>query len=265
MDKLAEMFKNVNTEDIIPRRPVAVNPAWAEKPPEDDGAEDKEEPLDDSSVSSLGKALAKDRIATRRLEKRVDALMSGFRQLQVRFQESQGIWVLGSRRPSIHPTAYIAPGATVIGTVVMHKNSSIWFNTTVRGDNEIITIGEDTNIQDNSVLHCDPGIPLTVGRNVLVGHQVCLHGCTIGENCLIGMRTTMLDGSQVGNNCFVASNTFIGQNVKFGDNALIGGTPAKKVIDLDAEKLAIVSTAGAGYVENKEKFRALLAPYGLEF
>jgi len=149
----------------------------------------------------------------------------------------------------------------VIGTVILQKNASIWFNSTVRGDNEVITIGEDTDVQDNSVLHCDPGKPLTIGKNCLVGHQVCLHGCTIGPNCLIGMRSIILDNSKVGRCCLVAAGTFIGEGREFPDNSLIGGNPAKKIVDLDQEKLNMVMNAASGYVENKTRFMELLGPY----
>merc|ERR1719150_1023303 len=137
--------------------------------------------------------------------------------MQCRVSETPGLWQLRNRLPQIHPSAYIAPGATVIGSVIVEKNASVWFNCTIRADNEIITIGEGTDVQDNSILHCDPGKPLTIGKNCLVGHQVCLHGCTIGSNCLIGMRTTILDNAKVGNNCFVAAGSHIGENRVFGE------------------------------------------------
>ncbi|OLP84961.1 ABC transporter B family member 25 [Symbiodinium microadriaticum] len=192
-------------------------------------------------------------------------IISGGRQLE----DKPGIWSLGSRHPQIHPSAYVAPGASIIGTVTLRKDASVWFNCTLRGDNEVITIGEGSDIQDNSVLHCDPGKPLVVGRNCLVGHQVCLHGCRIGENCLIGMRTTILDNVVIGSNCFVAAGSFIGEGRSFPDNSLIGGNPAKRIADLETDpaKMAAVMNAAsskglaanrpeapAGYVENKERY-----------
>lgn len=215
------------------------------------------------TVEFLAKKLAKERQHRKRLEKKLDIIMQGVQELASRQDKIPDIWALGERRPAIHPTAWVAPGASLIGTVILHPNSSVWFNCTLRGDNELITIGEDTDVQDNSVLHCDPGKPLTIGKNCLVGHQVCLHGCTIGENCLIGMRTTILDNAKIGSNCFVAAGSFVGEGKVFGDNLLIGGNPAKKIQEItESDPMCLtLKMAASTYVENKERFQKHLKPF----
>mmetsp|Transcript_37815 Transcript_37815/g.112898 ORF Transcript_37815/g.112898 Transcript_37815/m.112898 type:complete len:255 (+) Transcript_37815:75-839(+) len=227
----------------------------------DDEEDDGEDVKVEATVEGLAKALTEERKQRRQLEKQLARMSKQLQGMRMRVDEAPGLWQLGRRVPEIHPTAYIAPGATVIGTVRMARDSSVWFNCTVRGDNELITIGQGTDIQDNSVLHCDPGKPIVIGDEVLVGHQVCLHGCHIGSNCLIGMRTTMLDCSRVGNNCFVAAGSFIGENKVFPDNCVIGGNPAKKVADIEGAMLETVKHAWEGYVENKERFLKQLKPY----
>jgi len=239
--------------------------------PEPEDKEDEEEidkPVE-ANVEKLSKALMEERKQRRQLEKKLDLLAKQMQGLTMRV-ETPGTWFLSGdgdmdpmRTPSIHPSAFIAPGASIIGSVKIERDASVWFNCTVRSDNEIISIGEGSDIQDNSILHCDPGTPLTVGKNVLVGHQVCLHGCTIGDNCLIGMRTVMLDRSKVGNNCFVAAGSHIAEGREFPDNSLIGGNPAKRVMDLseDPKMLAMAKTGALSYVQNKNRFQEQLRPF----
>ncbi len=122
---------------------------------------------------------------------------------------------------------WIAPNATVIGDVILKKNSSVWFNAVLRGDVETIIIGEGSNVQDGSVLHTDPGYPLTVGSGVTVGHKVILHGCSIADDSLIGIGSTVLNNAKIGKNCIVGANTLITENKIIPDNSLIIGLPGK--------------------------------------
>mmetsp|Transcript_52785 Transcript_52785/g.98861 ORF Transcript_52785/g.98861 Transcript_52785/m.98861 type:complete len:263 (+) Transcript_52785:40-828(+) len=227
--------------------------------------DEPDEPIDlqQPTLEALARALLQEREKRKKAEMAVQKVASRLQQLQSRLEVKPGIWSLGPRRPNIHASAYVAPGASIIGTVTLRKDASVWFNCTLRGDNEVITIGEGSDIQDNSILHCDPGKPLVVGRNCLVGHQVCLHGCKIGENCLIGMRTTILDNAVIGKNCFIAAGSFIGEGKSFPDNSLIGGNPAKRITDLETDpaKMAAVMNAASSYVANKDRFMKELQPY----
>jgi len=128
------------------------------------------------------------------------------------------IYALGGKRPQIDPQSWVAPNATVIGDVRLARNASIWWNATARGDNDPITIGENSNIQDQSVLHTDEGVPLTIGRNVTVGHLVMLHGCTVGDGSLIGIGSVLLNRSVIGQGCIVGANTLIPEGKVFADH-----------------------------------------------
>src|SRR5512137_910070 len=127
---------------------------------------------------------------------------------------------------------FVAPGAHLIGRVALEEDANVWFNCVLRGDNEWITIGARTNIQDNSVLHTDMGYPLTIGANCTIGHNVILHGCTIGEGSLIGMGATILNGAKIGRNCLVGANALVTEGKEFPDNSLIVGAPAKAIREL---------------------------------
>ena len=151
---------------------------------------------------------------------------------------------------------WIAPNAVVVGNVILKKNASIWFGAVLRGDNEPIQIGENSNIQDNSVLHTDHGSPLTIGDNVTVGHMVMLHGCTIGDNALIGIGSVVLNGAKIGKNCLVGANTLITEGKEFADNTMIMGSPGKAVRELSPEQAARMSLGAAGYVANWKRFKA---------
>src|SRR5216683_4097719 len=131
---------------------------------------------------------------------------------------------------------FIADNATVIGTVVLHNQASVWFNAVVRGDNDIITIGERTNIQDAAVLHADPGIPLTLGKNVSVGHQAMLHGCTIGDGTLVGIGAIIMNHAVIGSGCIIGAGTVIPEGKTFPDGVLVLGSPGKVVRELTPEE-----------------------------
>ena len=153
---------------------------------------------------------------------------------------------------------YVAHTATVVGNVRLHPNTSIWFNCVVRGDNDLIEIGAGSNIQDGSVLHTDPGFPLNIGSSVTVGHKVMLHGCTIGENSLIGIGSTVLNGARIGNNCLVGAGALITEGKSFDDGKLILGSPARAVRDLSDDEIASIKEAASHYIENAARFRRSL-------
>lgn len=157
---------------------------------------------------------------------------------------------------------FVAPNATVIGNVVLENNASIWFNAVVRGDNDLITIGEDSNIQDGSVLHTDPGVKLTIGKGVTVGHLVMLHGCTIGDYSLIGINAVVLNGAKIGRYCIIGANSFIPERAEIPDGSIVMGSPGKVVKQIQDFHKNILEASAAHYVENARRYREQLKPQG---
>ena len=153
---------------------------------------------------------------------------------------------------------WIAPDATVIGQVRIGSDVGIWFGAAIRGDNEPITIGARTNVQEHVVMHTDPGFPLTVGEGCTIGHRALLHGCTVGENSLIGMGAIVLNGARIGSNCLVGAGALVTEGKVFEDNTLIMGVPAKPVRKLDATAVARLKGSSEHYVENARRFRSSL-------
>ncbi|MFZ6726104.1 gamma carbonic anhydrase family protein [Undibacterium sp. MH2W] len=147
------------------------------------------------------------------------------------------IYQLGDIAPDIDPSAYITDTANIIGKVKIEAKASIWFDATIRGDNELITISENSNVQEGCILHTDPGFPLVVGKNVTIGHQAMLHGCTIGEGSLIGIQAVILNGAKIGKNCLVGAGALVTEGKEFPDNSLIIGSPAKAVRTLTEQDL----------------------------
>jgi len=166
------------------------------------------------------------------------------------------IYSLGDRKPVLGPDAWVAPNATVIGDVRLGDNASIWWNAVVRGDNDTITIGACSNIQDGSVLHVDAGVPLTVGANVTVGHQVMLHGCTIGDESLIGIKSVILNRAVIGRHCIIGANSLIPEGKVIPERSLVMGSPGKVVRQLSDDEVARLLMAAEGYVENARRYRA---------
>ncbi len=153
---------------------------------------------------------------------------------------------------------WIAPNATVIGRVRLHKDASVWFGAVLRGDSDWLTVGEGSNIQDNSIMHADPGQPTTVGAHVTVGHNVILHSCTVGDYSLIGMGATLLNRCRIGRESIVGANALVTEGKEFPDGSLIIGNPAKAVRTLsDAERSAI-KVSSAHYVQNSQRYRGQL-------
>ena len=156
--------------------------------------------------------------------------------------------------PEVHPDAWVASNATLIGKVKLEKNSSIWFNAVLRGDIELISIGENSNIQDGSVLHTDPGYPLKIGKNVTVGHLVMLHGCTIGDNSLIGIGAVILNNAKIGKNCIIGANSLITENKIIPDNSLVVGSPGRVIRKVTEEEAKAIKENAIRYQENWKKY-----------
>lgn len=165
------------------------------------------------------------------------------------------IYQLGDHSPQIDPTAYVTDSASVIGNVKLGINVSVWFGATLRGDNEAITIGNHTNLQEACVLHTDRGHPLTIGEGVTVGHQAMLHGCTIGDGSLIGIQAVVLNGAKIGKNCLVGAGALVTEGKEFPDYSLIIGSPAKVVRTLTPETVATLEASAASYVERAEHYK----------
>ena len=155
---------------------------------------------------------------------------------------------------------WIAASADVIGRVQLERNASIWFNAVLRGDNELILVGEGSNVQDGCVLHTDMGSPLTIGRNCTIGHQAMLHGCTIGENSLVGIGATILNNAVIGKNCLIGAHTLIPEGKVIPDNSLVMGAPGKVVRELDETAIARLTKAASNYVRNWQRFSKGMRP-----
>jgi carbonic anhydrase/acetyltransferase-like protein (isoleucine patch superfamily) len=160
--------------------------------------------------------------------------------------------------PTVADTVYIAPTASVIGNVVLAENSSVWFGATLRGDNEVISIGVNSNVQDGAVLHTDPGFPLMVSAHVSIGHQAMLHGCTVGEGSLIGIQAIVLNAAVIGKGCLVGAGAVITERKVFPDGTLILGAPAKAVRELTDEERENILKGAAHYVARGAQYRGQL-------
>ena len=170
------------------------------------------------------------------------------------------IYSLDDRQLQTDGDYWIADNATVIGSVVLKNNASVWFNVVIRADNDTITIGENTNIQDGSVLHTDSGVPLTVGNNVTVGHKVMLHGCTIGDNTLIGINAVVLNHAKIGKNCIIGANALITERQQIPDNSLVVGSPAKVVKSISDAQAQMLQMSALHYVQNFKRYQTQLKP-----
>lgn len=155
-------------------------------------------------------------------------------------------------------TYWIAPDAAVIGRVKLERHASVWFGAVLRGDNELILVGENSNVQDGCVLHTDMGAPLTIGANCTIGHKAILHGCSIGDNSLIGMGATILNHARIGRNCLIGANALVTEGKVIPDNSLVIGAPAKVVRELTAEAIAALPRSAEGYVRNWQRFAGKL-------
>lgn len=172
------------------------------------------------------------------------------------------IYQLGDDAPDIDPTAYVADGATIIGKVTLLANASVWTGAVLRGDNERITIGPGSNVQEGAVMHTDPGFPLTVGANVTIGHQAMLHGCTIGDGALVGIQAVVLNGARIGQGCLVGAGAIVTENKEFPEHSLLIGAPAKVARTLAPEDAARLTASAASYVQRAQLFKTALKKIG---
>jgi len=168
------------------------------------------------------------------------------------------IYQLSEFSPTIDDTAFIADSANIIGKVNIAAHASVWFDVTIRGDNELISLGENSNVQESAVLHTDMGYPLSIGRNVTIGHQAMLHGCTIHDGALIGIQAVILNGAVIGKNCLVGAGSLVTEGKQFPDNSLIIGSPAKVVRTLTEDDISQLHKNTANYVTKAQLFKTQL-------
>jgi carbonic anhydrase/acetyltransferase-like protein (isoleucine patch superfamily) len=160
------------------------------------------------------------------------------------------LYSIGERRVELRGAHhYVAPDASIIGSVTLENDVSVWFNVVIRADNDRVTIGEASNVQDGSVLHVDPGYPMTLGRRVTVGHKVMLHGCTVGDGSLIGINSVVMNGAKIGKSALIGANTLIAEGKEIPDGVLVLGSPGKIVRELKQEEKDYLLKIAAGYVE----------------
>lgn len=165
------------------------------------------------------------------------------------------VYALDGIEPQIAEDTWIAPDANLIGRIVVEETASVWFCATLRGDNETITVGAGSNIQENCVLHTDMGYPLTIGKGCTIGHKVMLHGCIIGDNSLIGMGAKILNGAKIGKNCLIGAGALITEGKEIPDGSLVMGVPGKVVRDLDDAAIEGLRKSALGYQANMRRFR----------
>ena len=170
------------------------------------------------------------------------------------------IYQIDNSKPVFNETNFIAPNAIVIGNVILEEDASVWFNVVIRGDNDPIVIGEKSNVQDGSVLHTDLGAPLNIGQGVTVGHKVMLHGCTISDNSLIGINSTILNHAKIRENSIVGANSLITEGKEFPENSLIMGSPAKLIRELTEQEILMIKMSAESYVHNGKRFMSSLTP-----
>jgi carbonic anhydrase/acetyltransferase-like protein (isoleucine patch superfamily) len=165
------------------------------------------------------------------------------------------VYAIGGRTPQIAASSWIAPNATVIGSVTLGKDSSVWWNSVVRGDDEAISIGANCNIQDGSVLHADPGVPLTLESDVTIGHMAMLHGCTVGAGSLIGIKAVILNRAVIGKGCLIGANTLIPEGKVIPDYSLVVGSPGRILRTLSEDEISRLRATAAHYVEASQRYR----------
>ena len=165
------------------------------------------------------------------------------------------LYQLDDLQPAVAASAWVADSAVIIGHVTLGEDSSVWFGVVIRGDTSTIRIGEGSNIQDNSVLHADHGMPLVIGEGVTVGHQVMLHGCTVGNNSLIGIGAIVLNGARIGNNCLVGAGALVTEGKAFPDGSMIIGSPAKAVRMLSPEQIEGLKMSAKHYIDNARRYK----------
>eukprot|EP01030_Chromulinospumella_sphaerica_P006265 gene6265-6125_t len=166
---------------------------------------------------------------------------------------------LGDARVETHPQSWVAPNAVLVGKVKLEEGANVWFNAVLRGDNELILIGKDSNVQDGTVMHTDMGYPLTIGTGVTIGHNAMLHGCTVGDYSLIGINAVILNGAKIGKNCIIGANSLIGEGKEIPDGSLVMGSPGKVVRELTEQQKKMLEASAAHYVHNSQRYARDLA------
>ncbi len=166
------------------------------------------------------------------------------------------LYALDGDRPALDDDCWVAPDANLIGKVTLLAGASVWFSSTLRGDNEMITVGVGSNVQENCVFHTDMGFPLTIGTNCTIGHKVMLHGCKIGNNSLIGMGAIVLNGAEIGDNCLIGAGALITEGKKIPDGSLVMGSPGKIVRELNQTAFAGLTASAVHYQERMRRFKA---------
>ena len=167
---------------------------------------------------------------------------------------------LGSSHVEAHADSWVAPNATLVGKVKLEPGASVWFNAVLRGDNELIHIGENSNVQDGTVMHTDMGFPLNIGTGVTIGHNAMLHGCTVGDYSLIGINAVILNGARIGKYCIIGANSLIGEGKEIPDGSLVMGSPGKVVRELTEAQQKLLEASAAHYVHNAQRYARDLAP-----
>ena len=167
---------------------------------------------------------------------------------------------LGDKRVVCKGEYWIADNAIVIGNVILENNANIWFNCVVRADNDVVTIGENSQLQDGCVVHVDPGHPLTLGKNVSVGHMAMLHGCTVGDGSLIGIKSVILNDAKIGKNCLIGANSLIAEGKEIPDGSLVMGSPGKVVRQLTEQEIARINRTAANYAARAQRYKVELKP-----
>jgi carbonic anhydrase/acetyltransferase-like protein (isoleucine patch superfamily) len=166
------------------------------------------------------------------------------------------LYQLDDESPDIADSAWVADSAQVMGAVTLDENASVWFGAVLRGDNARITVGRNSNVQDGTVIHCDTGCPVNIGENVTVGHQVMLHGCSIGDGSLVGIQSVVLNGAKIGKYCIVGAGALVTEGKEFPDGSMILGSPAKVVKMLSPEQIERLKLSALHYVENAKRYKA---------
>jgi carbonic anhydrase/acetyltransferase-like protein (isoleucine patch superfamily) len=172
------------------------------------------------------------------------------------------LYDLGDRKPSVHPSCFVAESAQVIGSIRLEQDASVWFNTVLRGDNELITIGPESNVQDATVIHTDAGLPVRLGRGVTVGHRVMLHGCEVADYSLIGIGAILLNRAKIGKHCLIGAGTLITENKVIPDRSLVLGSPGRVMRQVSDNELLMLQASAAHYVQNARRYVAELRESG---
>ncbi|HZP91334.1 MAG TPA: gamma carbonic anhydrase family protein [Burkholderiales bacterium] len=173
------------------------------------------------------------------------------------------IYSLGDRKVVTKGDCWVAESATVIGSVILGHNVSVWFETVIRGDNDLITLGEGSNVQDGCVLHTDEGVQLTIGSNVSIGHHATLHGCSIGDGSLIGIKATVLNNARIGKHCLIGAHALITEGKEIPDRSLVVGAPGRVIRQLSDEEVAVLQWNAEHYIKNFRRYKTNLAVQAL--